>query len=156
MIGFDRKEAAENHRLDLAVTRQRLASWIGLRRQRVADAQQCDVLDPGDHVANLACQQLGDADHLRREESDVVDLRFGTGDHRLDRLALSELSIDDADVGNDAAVLIELGINNQRARRSVWVAAWRRHVANDRLEHLLDALPCLAGDLENVVGRLTE
>ena len=59
VVGVDREQAAEDHRLDLAVAGQRLARRRGrLRRQRVADAQLRDVLDAGDEVADLARAQL--------------------------------------------------------------------------------------------------
>ena len=57
LVGVDREEAAEHHRLDLAVAGQRLRRRAALRGQRVAHAQQRDVLDAGDQVAHLARAQ---------------------------------------------------------------------------------------------------
>ena len=89
-VGVDREQAAEHHRLDLAVAGQRLGRAAGLRRQRVADAELGHVLDPRDEEPDLAGGQLLGRGHLRREEADVVDLGLGAGLHRLDRLALRE------------------------------------------------------------------
>ena len=127
VVGVDREQAAEDHRLDLAVAGQRLGGAVVLGRQRVADAQPGDVLDAGDEEADLAGAQLvGAAIIAGREEADVVDLGLGAGGHRADRLALAEDAVDDADVGDDAAVLVELGVEDQRARRRVGVAGRRR------------------------------
>ena len=85
--------------------------------------------------------------------------------HRADRVALAERAVDDADVGDDAAVLVELGVEDQRARRRVGVAARAAgraatsssstsmtpspvlpEIAQDRVGVLADELGDLAGD----------
>ena len=65
VVGVDREQAAEHHRLDLAVAGQRLGRPAALGRQRVADAQLGDVLDPGDEEADLAGVQRLGRRHLR-------------------------------------------------------------------------------------------
>ena len=52
-----------------------------------------------------------------REHADVVDVRVRVRRHRADRLALLEHAVDHADVGDHAAVLVELRVEDQRARR---------------------------------------
>ena len=78
-VGVDREQPAEDHRLDLAVARQRLASprprgrsprpCPRARRQRVADAQQRHVLQARDQIAHLARRQLVGRHHLRARSS---------------------------------------------------------------------------------------
>ena len=91
-----------------------------------------------------------------REEADVVDLGLGALGHRADRVALAKDAVDDADVGHHAAVLVELGVEDQRARRRVGVAGGRRHLLDELLEHVLDALAGLARDPPDGVGRLAQ
>ena len=80
VVGVDREQAAEHHRLDLAVAGQRLGRRVGLGRQRVADAQLRDVLDAGDHVADLAGARAPSTGVIcGREEADVVDVGLGAG-----------------------------------------------------------------------------
>ena len=136
VVGVDREQAAEHHRLDLAVAGQGLAGLLRRRRpwrgrERVADAQLRDVLDARDQIAHLARGQLFDGRHLWAEDADVVDLGLRSRRHRPDRLALAEHAVDDADVGDHAAVLIELGVEDQRARRRVRVARGRRHARDE-------------------------
>ena len=85
LVGLDREQAAEHHRLDLAVARQRLGGRAGLGGERVAHAQLRHVLDAGDEVADLAGAQRLDRHHLRAEEADLVDLGLGAGLHGPDR-----------------------------------------------------------------------
>ena len=65
VVGFDREQAAEHHRLDLAVAGERLGRRIGLGRQRVPDAQLGHVLDPGDQEPDLAGVERVRGGHLR-------------------------------------------------------------------------------------------
>ena len=53
-IGVEREEPAEDHRLHLPVALERLGRRVEARGERVADAQLGDVLEAGDHVADLA------------------------------------------------------------------------------------------------------
>ena len=167
VVGVDREQPAEHHRLDLAVARQRLARFPArgaaarargprARRQRVADAQQRDVLQARDQVADLARRELVGRHHLRAEHADVVDVRLRAGRHRANRLALAEDAVDDPDVGDHAAVLVELRVEDQRARRPVRVARRRRHARDQLLQHLAHALARLAADLQDRLRRLAD
>src|SRR5947209_3565054 len=88
LVGVEREQPAEDHRLDLAVAGERLGRAAGPGRERVADAQLSDVLDARDDIADLSGRQAVDRGHLGAEEPDVVDLRLGAGLHRDDRVAL--------------------------------------------------------------------
>ncbi len=122
VVVVHREQAAEDHRLDVAVAGQRLGRLVALGRQRVADGELGDVLDPGDQVAHLAGRQRLRRQLGGREEADVVDLGLRARLHADDRLALAERAVDDADVGDHAAVLVVLGVEDQRARRRHRVA----------------------------------
>ena len=74
------------------------------------------------------------------------------GRHHDDALARVEVAVDDADVGDDAAVGVVDRVEDHRAGRGVGVAGGRRDLADDRVQQRLDALAGLAGDLEAVLG----
>ena len=69
---------------------------------------------------------------------------------------LREDAVDDADVGDHAAVLVELGVEDQRAGWRVGIARRRRHALDQLLEHLDHALAGLAGDRADLVGGLAD
>ena len=168
VVGVDREQAAEDHRLDLAVARQRLVASARGRsrlpgpevRVRVVSVSptrsSVTSFKPGDQVADLARGELVGGHHLRAEEADVVDVRLGRGRHRADRLALLEDAVDDPDVGDHAAVLVELRVEDQRARRRLRIAPRRRHARDQLLEHLPHARAGLAADLQDPLGRLAD
>ena len=151
-VGVDREQAAEDHRLHLAVAGQRLrrpaAACDG---QRVADPQPGDVLDPGDHVADLAGAHPRRRSHLRHEEADLVDVGLGPRLHGDDPLALAKGAVHEPDVRDDAPVRVELGVEDQRPRRGLGIARGRRDAGHDRLQHLLDALARLRRDPQHLV-----
>jgi len=158
LVGVDGEQAAEDHRLHFPVARQRLCGRPRLDGQRVAHPQLGDVLDPRDEKADLACVQLLGADHLGREEADVVDVGLRALSHGGDGLAVAKDAVHDAHVGDHAAVLVELRVEDERARRGlrVGIALGRRDLGHQLLQDLDDALPRLAADDPDVLGRLAQ
>ena len=71
-------------------------------------------------------------------------------------LARVEDTVDDAHEGDDAAVLVVGGVEDERARRRCAVALRRRDPLDDRVEHVLDAEPRLRRDAEHAVGVVGE
>ena len=67
-----------------------------------------------------------------------------------------EAAVDHADEGDDAAVLVVGGIEDERARRSVGVALGRRDALDDRVEHLLDPFAGLRRDAQDAGGVLAD
>ena len=127
-----------------------------LGRERVADAELGHVLDPGDQETDLAGVERVGRGHLRREEADVVDLGLGARLHRPDRLALGERPVDHPDVRDHAAVLVELGVEDQRPRRRVGVSARRRDAGDQLVEYVGYSLAGLGADPPDGVGGLAE
>jgi len=122
VVVVHREQPAEDHRLDVAVARQRLLGGVArLGRQRVADAQARDVLDAGDDVPDLAGRELlGGAWAGVKNPMSSISTRSPPPSR--DRLTLAERPVHYADVRDHAAVLVVLGVEDQRARRRVRVA----------------------------------
>ncbi len=155
-VGVDREEPAEDHRPHLAVALQRLGGGPLAGGQRVADAQLGDVLDAGDQVADVAGVHALHAGHRRPEEADVVDVGLGAVLHRQDPLVLAEGAVDHPHVGDHAAVLVELGVEDQRPGRRLGLALRRRDALDDRLQHLDHPLPGLGRDPQRFLGVAAE
>ena len=161
LVGVDRKQAAEDDRLDVAVARQRLEVAVArpavLRRQRVADGERRHLLDAGDDEADLAGRRAGRSTTIAGVKKPMSSMS-ATVSPAIERMTspFLKVAVDDADVRDDAAVLVELGVEDQRARRPVRIARGRRHPLDELLEHVDDAVAGLAGDPQDVVDRLAE
>ena len=133
---------------------RRAPSAAGLRGvgDGVADPRLAHVLHAGDEVADLADAEALAGHRLGRDDADLEQLVGRPGRHHLDPLARGELAVDDAHVGDDAAVGVVDRVEDHRARRGVGVAGRRRDLADDLVEQRLDALAGLARHPEAVVG----
>ncbi len=76
-----------------------------------------------------------------------------TGRHDPDLVAGLDAAVDDANEGDDADVVVEPGVDDQRLQRRLGIALRRGDAFDEALDQLLDALARLAGDLECVLGR---
>ena len=118
LVRVGREEPGEDHRLDVLVAGQRLGGGLLLGGEGVADAQLDDVLQPGDHVADLAGRERRRGRRRRREEAELLRLEARALRHRAQPLARLETAVDDADERDDAAVLVVRGVED-RARAPV-------------------------------------
>ena len=157
LVGVRREEPREDHRLHVLVAGQRLGGAAADGRQRVADAQPAHVLEPGDHVADLARgRALGVAVIAgARKPSSSASKRVPAAIARR-APPLSERPVDDAHERDDAAVLVVRRVEDQRARRRVGVALGRRDPLDDGVERRRHPLPRLRGDAEHVIGRVAD
>ena len=86
----------------------------------------------------------------RRHEADLLRLEARAERHRTQVLARPEDAVDHAHEGDDAAVLVVGGVEDQRARRRVGIAGGRRNPLDDRVEHGVDALAGLGRDAQHL------
>ena len=76
----------------------------------------------------------------------------GAGGHHRDPLARGDLAVDDADIGDHAAVDVVDGVENHCARWRFRVSRGRRHLAHHVIEQIGDALARLARHAQDVAG----
>ncbi len=139
LVALGREQPAEDHRVDDLVAGQLLRGGATQRRDRVADADLGDLLDAGDDVADLARLEALQRRHLGPEEPELLDLGALACAHHLHLLAPRERAVDHPHVGDHAAVLVVLGVEDQGARRAGLVALGVRRAGHNRFEHLVDA-----------------
>ena len=156
LVRVGREEAGEDGRLHVLVAGERLGGRALLRRQRVADAQPADVLEPRDDVAHLAGLERRRGAALGREEAELLGLEARSRRHRPHGLARREAAVDHADERDDAAVLVVRGVEDERPRRGLGLALRRRDALDDRVEHRLDALARLRRDAQHALGALAD
>ena len=150
LVGIRREESREHHRLHVLVARERIGRATCNRSQRVADAQTREILQPGDHVADLARRQRLDRRHRRREETELLRIETRSGRHRLQRLTTRERAVDHPDEREHAAVLVVRRVEDERARRRIRSAGRRRNALDDRIEDVADVLAGLRRDADDL------
>jgi hypothetical protein len=112
-----------------------------------------EFLDAGDDETDLAGGKLGARQRFGREHADVFHQIVGARRHQPNLVLLLQHAIDDANQHDDADVVVEPGINDQRLQRRVFIAARRRNVLHHGFQHVDDAQPALGGAMHGVIGR---
>jgi hypothetical protein len=137
--GVDRKQAAEDDRLDQLKPGQRLRGGALGIGDRVADAGFGDFLDLRGDEADLARRKLGEVGALGREAADTVDEVRRAGGHELDLLSLADDAVHHPDEDDDAEIGVVPAVDEHRLERRFAVALGRRDLVDDRLKHFVDA-----------------
>src|SRR4029079_18684793 len=148
VVRVRRIEAREHRPLDVLVAGKRLACSVARAGQRVPNTEAADILETGNDVPHLARLERVGWDAARREEAELLRLEPRPSGHGAQIVARPEAAVDRADEGDDAAILVVGGVEDERARRSVRVTLRRRDPGDDRVEDLRDPLPGFRGDAE--------
>ena len=113
-------------------------------------------MSPRHEVSDLARAERLDRGHAGAEEAELLGLEDGAERHRLERLPPREGAVDHAHEGDDAAVLVVGGVEDERPRRRIRVAGGRVDALDHRVEHGFDSLPRLGRDRQHVLGLVAE
>jgi len=136
-------QPAVDHRLHLPEPRQ----WQGLgilEGDGVADLDIGEGLDRRADETDLArAEAFRSRDHLRPQASDIADLvGLGRAD-QADAVALVQAAVFEADIEDDAPIIVIDGIEDQGLGAVTPFASWRRDAFDHGLEDLRDADPLL-------------
>jgi hypothetical protein len=105
-------------------------------------SSETERLDVGDHVADVADVERPRLAHVRLEDADLGRFVDPSMRHRHEPRAGFELAVHDAHVRDDAAIRVELRVEDQPAQL-VLAPLGRRDAGDDRLEDLFDPDPFL-------------
>ncbi len=152
VVTVDREQAGEHHRLRVAVAGEHVGRPAGRGRDRLTRAGVADVLDAGDEVADLAGPEFVHRGGNRAAGADLDRLVVGAGLHERELGARDHLALHDPHARHDAAVLVELGVEDQALQRCVGVADGRRDALDDRVEQVGDALAGLGRHPDDLLG----
>ena len=151
VVGVDREDAGEDHRLHFLEAGERLGIGV-VRGDGVADLRLDDVLDVAGDEADFADAEALDQLRLRREDPHLRHLVDAAGGEELHAHPLADLAVDDAHEADDAAIGVVPGVEEEGAEVAVGVAFRRGDVRDDLLEDLVDADAGLGRGQDGVVG----
>ena len=153
VVGRDRKQTREHARLHFLESGQRLVGRLACLGQRIADRCAVHVLDRRADPADFACTQRVLRQAFWREYANRIDIVAAPGRHHEQLVARPDLALHHAHERNDAEVIVEPGVDDQRlqAVRVAWFR--RRNARDDRLEHF-DHVEAGLGADRNRIGRV--
>ncbi len=152
VLALVRIKPAVDHRDGLAVAGECNVRGIGRRRDRIADVDFAERLNIRDDVADVSKFERARCAHLRREDADFGTLENALVGHRQKSRPGRKGPVHDSQVADDAAIRIELSVEDQRAQM-IAVSLWRRNALDDRLQDGFDTDPVL-GAGENAFALL--
>ena len=124
--------------------------------QRVAHGRAADVLDAGDDIADFPGRKHRPHRRLGRERADIVHHVAASQRLHDDLVALSDLSLHHPHQRDDAEVVVEPGVDDERLERCLTITFRRWDLADQPLEQLRHALPRLGADADHVVRGQTD
>ena len=149
-----RIDTGEYHRVDLAVTRQRLCTGTVSVCNRIAHTGVSDALDGCGKIADFAGTQHA-LIHQRvgGHIASLHDGKFRAGRHQLNGIADLYRTLFYPDIDDNALVCVIVAVEDQRLERCIRVALWCRDVRHDLLHDRLNVDACLCRDTGCILCR---
>ena len=148
-----RINAAEHHRVDLFVSRQRRFCRVRGRGDGIADLRFRNALDGGGNVSHLACGQLVRRRELRRKHADLRHIELASRRHGTNAVARPHNAVHDAHKGQRALIVVVHAVKDKRRERCGGVSLGRRHEIHDLCKHFRNVLSAFCRDLRRVFCR---
>ena len=116
-------------------------------RDRIADPRVPHILDARGEVAYHAGRELVAGDKApRRKVPDFDHLHLRAGRHHADAVTLPNRAVLHAEKDNNTFIAVVERVENERLQRSLFVAARRRQLLHDGLQHLIHIETGLRGN----------
>ena len=155
LVAVDRVEAAEHHRLGVAVAGE-LLGGVGGHGDGLTDARLTDVFDPRDEVADLPGPERGDRSRDGKPHADLLGFVVLLRLHVPQATAAAERAVEHAHRAHHAAVRVVDRVEDEGLERRVGVALGWRDARDQRVEQRGNAFAGLRRDLQDLVGRDAE
>jgi hypothetical protein len=152
VLSIRRVKPAEHHPLRFFVTFERLSRVIAGNGDRIADLHVAERLDIADEVTHLPGAELIGRLPLRSEMAQFDHFMRGSLLNKLDLLAPFHRAVHDPHVGDGAAKLVVVGVEDHRLQRGAGIAARRGDALDYRLQDPLAAESRFAAAAQHFVG----
>ena len=110
------------------------------------------VLDATDDIAHIPSAEFLAGNHIHLQHPNLVGIVFHACIEELHMVALTDDTIGNLEVGNDAAKGVEYRIEDKRLQGCLLITLGMRDALNDGIEYLLDPLARLARGTDNVLA----
>ena len=151
-VAVDGVQPAEDHRFRLQVAGQRLRGRARRLGDGLARSSLSHVLDAGDEIPHLAGTERRGRRVLRPSTAHLEGLVGHPGLHEPELGARPHLTVHHPDRTDHTAVLIEMGVEDERLQRFVDLADGGRDAVDHGIEEFADALAGLGRDAQDLIG----
>ena len=110
------------------------------------------ILDTRDDIAHIARAQFLAGNHVHLQHANLVGIVFHTGIEEFHEVALTDHTVNDLEIGDNAAERIEHRVEDQSLQGGILVAYGMRNALHDGVEHLFDTLTRLARGTEDIAA----
>ncbi|MNM57247.1 hypothetical protein D3C81_684440 [compost metagenome] len=152
VVGADREQTGVHLRLDALEAWQHVDVRGRTQGQGIAHWRTVNVLDAGDDEAYFTGLQVNGSGVFRVEYTDAVHQVDLAGGLDQDLVALLHAAMTHTHQGDNAQVVVEPGVDDQRLQRIFVVAGRCWNGGNQTLEHFIDAQTGLGRARDRVGG----
>ena len=156
LVTIDREQTRIDHRLHIAIPRERFGAATRGVRDRVAHFHLRGILKTRDQIAHFTNAKLIDGHLGGFAHARFFNERGGIGGHHADLLTFFERPIHDTHERDHAAIRIEIGVEDERTQWCILLSYWSWDRIDDRFEQVLDAGASLATGKDGIIGRKSE
>ena len=149
---IDRVDSTEDHRLNFLESGEGFGGGLFGVGQRIADLNFGGALDVADEVADITRSHRPRGRHLRGEDANLLNLIGLVGRHELHLGAGLEISRENPDIADNAAISIEERIEDEGSQRTVSLRWWG-DTMNDRLQDIDNSDAGLGASGNRLLGR---
>ena len=144
IIWIDWINARKHHRLNLLETIDSLSARFSDMRNSIADLHLLRVLDATDDIAHITCRQLFLRHHIHLQDTNLIGRIFHSGIKELHLVTLSDYSVLNLKVCDDASKRVEHRIEDQRLQRCFYIPLWMRYTFYNSRKYISHALASLS------------
>ena len=158
LVVRDWEKASIDERKDIFVAGERLGGGRFGEGDSIADFGLAGSLQVRDDVADASLVEALRGGHFRRERTNFERNAVGLGRHHADFGVFVDLAFKDANIKNNAAIIVKIGIEDESAsgtRRGGRLARFGRFF-DDAIEDFINIEASFSGNRDNFFGRATE
>src|SRR6185503_12776816 len=152
LISVYRIESGKDHRLDFFKTWKGFRSRARAFSNRVPNLNVSYFFDRGGQKPDFADSEFIDRSRTRTIHSYGLDLVVAASIKETDLHSRTNRAVDYAKQNDDAAIRVVPRIKYQGLKWRAAITLRRRHVANDRLQHLMNTGACFSASENGIVG----
>ena len=122
---------------------------------RITHLHLLRVLDTTDDITHITRTQFLTGNHIHLQHPDLIGIILHARIKELHEIALTDYTVHNLEVGNNAPERVKYRIENQSLKRSLLIPLGMRNTFYDGIKHLPDTLARLTGCTQDILALAT-